>query len=522
MESSAREWLKTSGNRKPLGSYFLGGIPPECNQSEVEAAISKRVSNIAGWTLELKARGDKAHHSGFGFVHCYSHEAMAQFGSITSFKVRDKAMECKPGWTVEEHKAKTHQDRQRKVYVSCIKKKTKAEAIRDHFNQYGEVKEVVIGKDKLSGRKLGFCVVEFFSEEATLAALEAPEHVIQGKRIQCNRLLLKHELQRPFDKPGKPIQELQTHEDNMFPQKQHQTFSSKESTYDKKAPALTHQTSKGGDKTPLASQVYPQDAENHDEDEYYPNSFSQYSNWSQNHAKLSSGGTFGTPSQPTQSLPGPHWDSSGSTSNKRSVKGATTGTRLTARQPSGHESGSPLFSHSAPDWPRGFEEAVLDTPPQYGQHRGLAGQVHEGEPLPVPQHQSHLQHRHSAEYGVESTIWEKAGSPNMFTNEPTLPMAVSHWREQYQGWKPQEPWSVPSKARPLPSSVGQAASQAQQYLAQYTVNGRAGELPNPHATKQPSHLLAQYQAFGNYRASQGQTSETRPVQNAPASFGRHI
>jgi RNA recognition motif-containing protein len=194
-------------------SIFLGGVPPEATLRDVYEAIKREVKIDKGWVLELKGKSDKCNHLGFGFIHCENEHASEVFSYLKSFTVKGKIVECKQGWTIEEHKHKTDLDRQRKIYVSCIKKNTRKSTLVEYFSTFGKVKDVVIGKDKVSGRKLGFCVVEFVNEEDTNRVLALAEHSIQGKLIKCQRMMLKHELHtKPKEEPHDKVQGSKYHD----------------------------------------------------------------------------------------------------------------------------------------------------------------------------------------------------------------------------------------------------------------------------------------------------------------------
>ena len=179
-------------------SVFLGGIPPHANERDVLAALCHLIGSNEGWSLELKGKSDKCSHLGFGFVHCESSHVRTIFDKVDSLQIKGKRVECKEGWSVQEHKQKTDQERMRKIFVSCVTKNIKKQVIEAYFSAFGSVVEVIIGKDKASGRKLGFCIVEFKSEAGANKVLQVTDHELEGKEVKCTRMLLKHEL---YNKP---------------------------------------------------------------------------------------------------------------------------------------------------------------------------------------------------------------------------------------------------------------------------------------------------------------------------------
>lgn len=68
------------------------------------------------------------------------------------------------------------------------------EHIETYFSEFGEIKEIIFGRDKNSGRRLGFCILEFQHEKAVARTLEVEDHQINGKSIKVQEMLLRHEL----------------------------------------------------------------------------------------------------------------------------------------------------------------------------------------------------------------------------------------------------------------------------------------------------------------------------------------
>ncbi|CAN1237729.1 Probable RNA-binding protein ARP1, partial [Linum grandiflorum] len=73
-----------------------------------------------------------------------------------------------------------------KVFVGGLAWETPKEALRDHFDKYGDILEAVIISDKLSGRSKGYGFVTFKEAEAAKKACEDATPVINGRRANCN------------------------------------------------------------------------------------------------------------------------------------------------------------------------------------------------------------------------------------------------------------------------------------------------------------------------------------------------
>jgi RNA recognition motif-containing protein len=60
-----------------------------------------------------------------------------------------------------------------------------------YFSFFGKVDKVSILKDKNSGRTRGFGFVCFENEQSIDYVLNYPQHIIQGKRVECKRSIPK-------------------------------------------------------------------------------------------------------------------------------------------------------------------------------------------------------------------------------------------------------------------------------------------------------------------------------------------
>ncbi|XP_050208890.1 probable RNA-binding protein ARP1 isoform X2 [Mercurialis annua] len=73
-----------------------------------------------------------------------------------------------------------------KVFVGGLAWETPKEAMRDHFEKYGDILEAVIISDKLTGRSKGYGFVTFKEAEAAKKACEDASPIINGRRANCN------------------------------------------------------------------------------------------------------------------------------------------------------------------------------------------------------------------------------------------------------------------------------------------------------------------------------------------------
>ncbi|CAN4112872.1 unnamed protein product [Withania somnifera] len=73
-----------------------------------------------------------------------------------------------------------------KVFVGGLAWETPKEAMREHFDKYGDILEAVIISDKLTGRSKGYGFVTFKDAESAKRACEDANHIINGRRANCN------------------------------------------------------------------------------------------------------------------------------------------------------------------------------------------------------------------------------------------------------------------------------------------------------------------------------------------------
>ncbi|XXG81097.1 hypothetical protein AAC387_Pa09g1811 [Persea americana] len=91
-----------------------------------------------------------------------------------------------------------------KVFVGGLAWETQKEAMREHFEKYGEILEAVIISDKTTGRSKGYGFVTFKEAEAAKKACEDPTPVINGRRANCNLASLGARRPRSSSTPPQP------------------------------------------------------------------------------------------------------------------------------------------------------------------------------------------------------------------------------------------------------------------------------------------------------------------------------
>ncbi|KAH7301317.1 hypothetical protein KP509_23G019900 [Ceratopteris richardii] len=85
-----------------------------------------------------------------------------------------------------------------KIFVGGLAWETSRDAMRRHFEQYGEILEAVVIADKITGRSKGYGFVTFKDPEAARRACADPTPIIDGRRANCNLASIGARPRSPF------------------------------------------------------------------------------------------------------------------------------------------------------------------------------------------------------------------------------------------------------------------------------------------------------------------------------------
>ena len=77
-------------------------------------------------------------------------------------------------------------ENKKKLYVGNLSYQTTVDALKAAFSEFGEVVDAVIITDRQTGRSKGFGFVEFATEDAATAAMEA----MNGKEFEGRNLVV--------------------------------------------------------------------------------------------------------------------------------------------------------------------------------------------------------------------------------------------------------------------------------------------------------------------------------------------
>ena len=72
----------------------------------------------------------------------------------------------------------------RKIFVGGINRQTTEEGLRKHFEQYGQVADCILMKDKETGQSRGFGFVTYADPQCVAEVLKARPHTIDNKIVR--------------------------------------------------------------------------------------------------------------------------------------------------------------------------------------------------------------------------------------------------------------------------------------------------------------------------------------------------
>jgi len=82
--------------------------------------------------------------------------------------------------------AETHED-DRKLFVGALPQEAKEEDIKEYFGQFGEIENINLKIDQMTGRSRGFAFIVFKEVSSIDAAMANDAHVVKGKKVTCKK-----------------------------------------------------------------------------------------------------------------------------------------------------------------------------------------------------------------------------------------------------------------------------------------------------------------------------------------------
>ena len=171
------------------GKLFVGGLAWESTEETIKQYFDQ-FGLVESVNLK-RSKEDPSKHRGFCFVKFASQESadsVLKQGSphmLDGSKIDPKSA-CPAGVRPEQ--------RTKKIFVGGLQEQTTEERLMEYFSQFGQVQnKIEFAVDRTTGKKRGFCFVEFASEGIVDRIVKMQYHDIAGKRLETKRALSKQQ-----------------------------------------------------------------------------------------------------------------------------------------------------------------------------------------------------------------------------------------------------------------------------------------------------------------------------------------
>lgn len=171
------------------GKLFVGGLAWESTEDTIKTYF-EQFGVVESVNLK-RSKEDPSKHRGFCFVKFASQEhanAVLEQRSphyLDGSKIDPKSA-CPAGVRPEQ--------RTKKIFVGGLQEQTTEERLMDYFGQFGQVQnKIEFAVDRNTGKKRGFCFVEFASEGIVDRIVKMQYHEVAGKRLETKRALSKQQ-----------------------------------------------------------------------------------------------------------------------------------------------------------------------------------------------------------------------------------------------------------------------------------------------------------------------------------------
>lgn len=98
-----------------------------------------------------------------------------------------------------------------KLFIGGITKDLEEDVLKEYFQKYGEVKEVVVMRERVTGSVRGFGFIEFFDPESAERAINEGKHLIRNRSVEVKRARPKPEERRNYLSPHHSFSYQNTH-----------------------------------------------------------------------------------------------------------------------------------------------------------------------------------------------------------------------------------------------------------------------------------------------------------------------
>ncbi|EGD77082.1 RNA binding protein [Salpingoeca rosetta] len=193
---------RDENNRK----IFVGSLDPRTTREQLVDYFDK-FGNIVDCVVMTDAQGTRSR--GFGFVTFKEAASVEQVLASGPHEIAGRVIDPKralprhhhddPHQQQQQQPQQHRQPRVRKVFLGGLPHDAKEEEIKDFFSKYGDVEDVIIQYDRISGRPRGFGFVVFENDATVDQLVTSSERVyveFKGKRVEIKRAFPKESAPR--------------------------------------------------------------------------------------------------------------------------------------------------------------------------------------------------------------------------------------------------------------------------------------------------------------------------------------
>jgi len=178
---------------------FLGGLDPKSSSDDLKAYFSK-----FGEITWLEIIGEKQNNPrGYAFIKFKEKESLVNI-LAQSHVLEGREIDCRFANSEQKDNGQEHNttedDQNRKVYIPQIPLSITKQSLKQHFQKFGEIQDVLIIIRKKSSRAFGYIV--FTEKSSAQKVLDHSVQTIGELELVCVEAIAKHSL-RDKIKPSK-------------------------------------------------------------------------------------------------------------------------------------------------------------------------------------------------------------------------------------------------------------------------------------------------------------------------------
>jgi len=173
-------------NRK----IFLGGL----NYHTTDEILREYCARFGSFSDCLVMRNPEGKSRGFGFVTYEDEDSVEHFMQARPHNIGNRQIDPKRAMPREDQNSYEAHLSVKKLFVAGLRDGIDENALREHFNRFGTVTEVLVMKDR-EGKHRGFAFVSFDDYDAVDKAVLGKPHVVNGRPLDIKKAIPKDKMQ---------------------------------------------------------------------------------------------------------------------------------------------------------------------------------------------------------------------------------------------------------------------------------------------------------------------------------------